>query len=202
MSQAPKYSPDHIEAGMHLILLGLQQRFGLDIDDPNFADTPKRVSRMYDEIFSGVKDTEEQVKTILASSFPSNYDQMILVRDIETFSMCPHHFLPVHYHISVAYIPAGDAKGSGKVLGISKLARLVEILAKRPVLQEQLTDDITRYLMTLKGCRGAACIVKGTHYCMVMRGVKKPTATTITSSLKGVFLDKPEARQEFLELTR
>jgi GTP cyclohydrolase I len=193
---------DLIQVGMKLILEGLNEKFGLDLKDPNFTDTPKRVSRMYDEIFSGIKDTEEQVKAILASSFPSNYDQMILVRDIETFSMCPHHFLPVHYHISVAYIPAGDPKCSGKVLGISKLARLAEILAKRPVLQEQLTEDITRHLMTLEGCRGAACIVKGTHYCMVMRGVKKPSATTITSSLKGVFFDKPEARQEFLELAR
>jgi GTP cyclohydrolase I len=193
---------DLIEMGMELILKGMKNRFGLNLEDPNFTDTPKRVSRMYDEIFSGIKDTDEQVKKILDSSFPSNYDQMILVRDIETFSMCPHHFLPVHYHISVAYIPSGDPKCSGRVLGISKLARLAEILAKRPVLQEQLTDDITRHLMTLEGCRGAACIVKGTHYCMVMRGVKKSTATTITSSLKGVFFDKPEARGEFLELAK
>lgn len=184
--------------GMELILKGMKNRFGLNLEDPNFTDTPKRVSRMYDEIFSGIKDTDEQVKKILDSSFPSNYDQMILLRDIETFSMCPHHFLPVHYHISVAYIPSEK----GRVLGISKLARLAEILAKRPILQEQLTDDITRYLMSLEGCRGAACIVKGVHYCMVMRGVRKPTTTTITSSLKGVFLNKPEARQEFLELTK
>lgn len=189
---------DLVKEGMRHILQGLQEKFGLQIEDANFSGTPERVSRMYDEIFSGIRNTSEQVQEILASSFPSSYNQMILLKDIETFSMCPHHFLPVHYFISIAYIPSEE----GQVLGISKLVRLAEILAKRPVLQEQLTEDIPKYLMILKGCKGAACIIKGTHYCMVMRGVKKPNATTITSSLKGAFFDKPEARQEFLELVK
>ena len=182
---------DLVKEGMRHILQGLQEKFGLQIEDANFSGTPERVSRMYDEIFSGARNTSEQVQEILASSFPSSYNQMILLKDIETFSMCPHHFL-----ISIAYIPSEE----GQVLGISKLARLAEILAKRPVLQEQLTEDIPKYLMILKGCKGAACIIKGTHYCMVMRGVKKPNATTITSSLKGAFFDKPEARQELMQL--
>ncbi len=188
---------DHIEIGMSYILHGLQEDYGQELDD-NFTDTPKRVSKMYNELFSGIKDTDKQIQEILNSSFPANYDQMVLLKNIEVFSICPHHFLPVHYFITVGYIPSEN----GFVLGISKLARFVEILARRPVLQEQLTEDITRYLSTLKGNKGAGCIVKGVHYCMVMRGVKQTNATTITSSLKGVFFSKPEARQEFLELIK
>lgn len=189
---------DLIQAGMRFVLRGLNEKFGLDLSDTNFADTPKRVSRMYDEVFSGLINTKKQVKDVLSHSFPSNYDQMIALKDIEVFSMCPHHFLPVHYHVSVAYIPSKD----GQVIGISKLARLVEILAKRPVLQEQFTEDITKALKSIEGCRGAACVARGVHYCMVMRGVKQDKAITITSSMKGVFLEKQEARQEFLELVR
>jgi len=187
---------DAVKLGMELILSGLKNKYGLELDE-NFTDTPDRVSRLYDEIFSGIKDTQKQISKILNSAFPTGYDQMILLKDIEVFSMCPHHFLPVRYLISVAYIPSEG----GRVLGISKLARLVEILAKRPVLQEQLTEDITKNLLSLN-IKGAACVVKGVHYCMVMRGVKQSNAITITSSLKGAFLSKLEARQEFLELIR
>ena len=136
-------STDIIQAGMGVILKGMAHKYGLDTTDINFKDTPARVSRMYDEIFSGIQDTDRQIQDILNSSFPSDYDQMILLRDVEVFSMCPHHFLPVHYHISVAYVPSEK----GYVLGLSKLARLVEVLAKRPVLQEQLTKDIAEHLI-------------------------------------------------------
>ena len=189
---------DFVEEGMQLILTGLRDRFGLEIGNGNFDGTPERVSRMYDEIFAGLQDTEKQIEGLLSSSFPADYDQMILARDVEAFSMCPHHFLPVHYSISVAYIPSQK----GAVLGLSKLIRLVELLARRPVLQEQLTEDITRHLMRLNNCIGAACVVRGIHYCMIMRGVKQSRVATITSSLKGVFFDKPEARQEFMELAK
>ena len=189
---------DLIEEGMRLILTGLKERFGLEIANGNFDGTPERVSRMYDEIFGGLQDTEKQIEDLLSSSFPADYDQMILAKDVEAFSMCPHHFLPVHYSISVAYIPSRK----GAVLGLSKLIRLVEVLARRPVLQEQLTEDISRHLMRLNDCIGAACVVRGTHYCMIMRGVKQSRVATITSSLKGVFFDKPEARQEFMELAK
>lgn len=192
---------DYIRLGMEYILKGMEKGYGLVLDE-NFTETPARVSRMYDEIFTGIKDTEAQVAGILASAFPAEYDQMILQKDIETFSMCPHHFLPVRYLVSVAYIPSWLPPDRGRVLGLSKLARLVEILAKRPVLQEQLTEDITKHLMTLDGCQGAACVIRGAHFCMIMRGAKQSNAVTITSSLRGVFFDKPEARQEFLGLTR
>lgn len=180
-----------IEKGMHLILKGLRKEFGLKIKDQHFIDTPKRVARAYMEIFSGIKNTEEQVKEILATAFESDMDQMIVAKDIHVFSMCPHHFLPVEYFISVAYIPKGF------ILGLSKLARLAEILARRPVIQEQLCSEITEYLMMINPL-GAAARVSGQHFCMRMRGVNKSEAIVVTTSVLGAFRDDPATREEFL----
>ena len=185
---------DPLEFAAWNLLQALSEELGLDLNDENFDDTPARISRMYREILSGLKDTDKQVEKILNSAFPCNNDQLVLVRDIEAFSLCPHHFLPVHYKIHVAYIP------SEKVIGLSKLARLVNVLAKRPVLQEQFVEDVSSSLMKIEGCLGAACIAEGTHYCMVMRGVRQSQSRTITSSLKGVFLEDARARQELMQL--
>lgn len=184
-----------IEYGMSCILEGLQREFGLKIKDQHFVDTPKRVARAYMEIFEGIKNTNKQVEEILSTAFTSNMDEMIVVKDIQVFSMCPHHFLPVEYNIAIAYIP------DGYILGISKLSRLVEVLAKRPVVQEQLTEEITKYLMTIKA-KGAAARVEGQHFCMRMRGVKKPDAIVITTSVTGAFRDDPSTRGEFLNYTQ
>lgn len=186
-----------IERAMEYMFEGLKDELGLDITDENFRETPQRVSRMYKEIFAGVPNTERQVQDILQSAFPCDRDSMIVMKDVETFSMCPHHFLPVHYIVHVGYIPAGK-----KVLGISKLIRLVDILAKRPVLQEQFVEDVTQYLMTIDGCEGAVCIAEGKHYCMGMRGVKRPGATTTTSSMRGAFIRSPGVREEFMQLIK
>lgn len=186
-----------IEKGMHYILIGLRDEFGLDLKDENFRDTPKRVARAYSEIFEGVKNTDKKVKRILNSGFPCEYDQMIIAANVEVYSMCPHHFLPVKYSISAAYLPS---KKTGKVIGISKLSRIIEILAKRPVLHEQLVMDIADALMTLQGCQGAAVIANGVHYCMVMRGVKQPHSNTVMSAMRGVFLEEAIVRQEFMQL--
>lgn len=184
-----------IEKGVHQIFRGLKE-MGLDLNDPNFTDTPKRVARAFMEIFQGVGQTEEKVKEILSTSFPSEFDQMVIAKDVIAHSMCPHHLLPVEYKIQVGYIPGVD----GEVIGISKLSRLVELLAQRPVLQEQFVDDVTKALMTIKGVRGAICIAEGRHFCMIMRGIKKPTATTVTSSIKGLFAEDPYAKSEFVQL--
>lgn len=186
---------DHskIEKGVSLILDGL----GVNSDDLNFKDTPSRVARAYQEILGGMENTEKQIKEILSSSFPSEFSQMVLLNNIRAFSFCPHHLLPVDYQVTVAYIPSEN----GEVLGISKLGRLVTTLAKRPVLQEQLTEDITKHLMGIKGVVGAGCVVKGIHYCMVMRGAKQSEAVTITSSLKGSILTDEKARNEFTFLS-
>lgn len=181
----------HIERGMHLILKGLKLEFGLKIKDQHFIGTPKRVARAYAEIFEGVKNTDKQIEDILSTAFKSNMDQMIVVKDIHSFSMCPHHFLPVEMYIDVAYIP------NGYVLGISKLPRLVEILAKRPVIQEQLTEEIAQYLMSIKAS-GAAVRVRGQHFCMRMRGVRKPEAVMVTTTVLGAFREDQSTRNEFL----
>jgi GTP cyclohydrolase I len=187
-------SQDPIQRACQDLLMAISSELGLDLSDENFFDTPERMSRMYREILSGLHNTDHQVEEILKSAFPSTNDQLVLVRDIEAFSLCPHHFLPVHYKIHVAYIP------SEKVIGLSKLARLVNVLAKRPVLQEQFVEDVSSSLMKIEGCLGAACIAEGTHYCMVMRGVRQSQSRTITSSLKGVFLEDASARQELMQL--
>lgn len=184
-----------IEKGIHLVFKGLKKEFGLDLNDENFKDTPKRIARAYYEIFYGIKNTNEQVKNILASSFLSSNNEIVLVKDIRVFSMCPHHLLPVDYKVHVAYIP------NGKVLGISKLARLAEILAKRPVLQEKFVNDVTEALQQINPL-GAACLAEGRHYCMIMRGICQPNAVTVTSSLKGVFFEEESARQELMKLIK
>lgn len=183
-----------------ILLEAFSSELGLDLNDVNFKDTPARMARMYKEIFSGVKDTQSQVDAILNSAFPCDNNQLILMKDIDVYSMCPHHLLPVHYNIHVAYIPGKD------VVGLSKLVRLVELLAKRPVLQEQLVEDVSTNLMKIDGAVGAACIAEGVHLCMAMRGIKKH-AKTVTSSLKGVFLEggdakAQQARQELMSLLK
>ncbi len=186
---------DKVEQGAQLILEGLRDQFGLDINDENFRDTPRRISRSYWEIFEGIENTEERVKEILSTAFPSGeYESIIFCPDIVTFSMCPHHLLPVEYSTCVGYIPSK----TGKVLGASKLARLVDLLAKRPVLQEKLTTDIAEHLDSINP-EGVGVVVSGVHYCMRMRGVKKMTSFQ-TSAMKGVFMSDPKTRKEFFDL--
>ena len=187
----------HFKKAAKEIFLGLQE-MGLDITDINFKDTPERVGRAYYEIFEGVQNTEEEVKKILSTGFPSEgMNNMITACGITAFSMCPHHLLPVEYKINVGYVPTAE----GKVLGISKLSRLVRLLAKRPVLQETLGEDIVNALMSI-GAQGAACCIAGRHMCMRMRGVKDPTATVQSQSMRGCFKNDINCRNEFLLTTK
>lgn len=187
----------HFKKAAHEIFKGLKQ-MGLDITDVNFKDTPERVGRAYYEIFEGVQNTEEEVKKILSTGFPSEgMNNMITACGITAFSMCPHHLLPVEYKINVGYVPTAE----GKVLGISKLSRLVRLLAKRPVLQETLGEDIVNALMSI-GAQGAACCIAGRHMCMRMRGVKDPSATVQSQSMRGCFKDDINCRNEFLLTTK
>lgn len=184
-----------VERGMYYILKGLRDELGLDVTTEHFKDTPKRVARAYAEIFSGVQDTEQQVQSILSTSFSSDLDDMMVVRDIEVFSMCPHHFLPVVYKIDIGYLP------NGQILGLSKLPRVAEILAKRPVVQEDLAIDIADALMSIQP-KGVGVRIQGCHFCMGMRGVKKPGSSAITSAMRGAFLHDPSVRQEFISLCK
>jgi GTP cyclohydrolase I len=186
-----------IRTGITFILDGL----GLDLSDPNFEGTPDRVVRSYMEIFAGLDENVDfQIEQILERTFPCDHQQMIVARQLEIFSMCPHHLLPVHYNISVAYLPG---KGEdAKVLGLSKLVRLTELLAARPVLQEQVVNDVTAALMWVPGCIGAGCIAHGAHFCMRMRGVGQTGSVVTTTSLRGEFLTDQMVRSEFLDLVR
>ena len=184
-----------IEQGMTTILEGLHDAFGLNLEDENFKDTPRRVARAYAEIFRGVKDTDKQIERILGTSFQADVKEMIVAKDVKAFSMCPHHFLPVEYNITVAYI------SNGKVLGISKLARLAEILAKRPVLQETFTEEIAEKLFKGVSAQGVGVWVEGVHYCMKMRGAKQVQAKTVTSAIRGCF-EESEVRAEFMALAK
>jgi len=198
-SEAPQFSgEDRIAFGVVQILKGLAEAYDLDTTDENFRQTPARVARAYKQIFGGLHNTEKQVEGILSAAFPCKSTQMIVQRNIRVYSMCPHHLLPVIYNVSVAYIPTPG----GKVLGLSKLARITELLARRPVLQEQFVEDVTEALMKLKGCEGAACYAEGQHFCMMMRGACQDDAVTITSSLKGAFIKEDGTRSEFFDLAR
>ena len=175
-----------MKEGISTFLEGL----GINLTDQHFKGTPGRIVRAYQEIFEGMENTKIRAKKILSTAFKSKLNQMIIVKDIHVFSMCPHHFLPIEYHISVAYIP------DGKVLGLSKIPRLVELLAKRPIIQEDLTDEITYCLMSIKPL-GAAAQVTAHHLCMRMRGAKVPESIVITSSVLGAFREDIATRNEF-----
>ena len=169
---------------------------GLGIDfkkDANFIDTPNRIVEMYDEIFAGLLDGDiAELEDHLTKTFPCNYDQMIIEKGIDSWGVCPHHFLPVKYRVDIGYLPGHQ------VLGLSKLPRVVQILSKRPVLQEQLTQDIVDYLERVLKPRGAIVKVNGIHHCMVMRGVRSNNAEAITSAITGVFRYIPSLKEEFM----
>lgn len=184
---------ENFELAAKHIIMGLHD-LGFETDWDNFHDTPKRFARAYCEIFSGCKDTDAQVKHILSTSFPSQgSENMVVAKDIVCFSACPHHLLPVEYHVCVGYIP----KEGGNVLGISKLARLVNVLAKRPALQETFTQEICDALDSV-GALGSIALVEGQHMCMRMRGAKATNTSITTTSVSGYFKDNPSTKQEFL----
>lgn len=167
---------------------------GLDINNENFKDTPNRIVREYKEIFAGI-ECKDEIKKILSTSFPTKYDGMVIEHPIRCYSMCPHHFLPVEYDVSIGYIPK---KGG---LGLSKLPRLVELLAKAPKLQEDFTKDIIDNLVKAINPKGSMVVVRGKHFCMQMRGVKKQDCITTTSAFSGVF-EHQDTRNEFMELIK
>lgn len=170
---------------------------GLDPKDPNLEDTPVRIWTSYLELCSGLW-AKDELDGLFEAMFPCTYDQMILAKDIDTVGLCPHHFMPVEYVIHIGYIP----KRGGNVLGISKLARLARILAHRPVLQEQLTQDIADTLMDKLDPDGVGVVASGRHSCMRLRGVRSDKASIVTSAMTGVLRYSEKARGEFLELCK
>ncbi len=166
---------------------------GEDPSREGLLNTPNRIIKMWDEIYAGYKKDPADILTTFASD---GYDQIVLLKDIEFYSMCEHHNLPFFGKAHVAYLP-GD-----KVIGISKLARLVDIYARRMQIQERIGEQVTSALMTYLQPRGAACVIEAAHMCMRMRGVGKQNSTMVTSSLKGVFLQDTGLKNEFLTLIK
>ena len=171
----------HLEAVLRLL--------GLDMTDPNLADTPERIARLYLEMFHGLREGAEPDVT----TFPNEegYSSMVMERDIPFYSMCAHHFVPFYGHAHIAYIPGP------RIVGLSKLPRILEFYAKRPQLQERLTEQVADYLWRNLSPLGAMVVIEARHLCVEMRGVKKPGALTVTSALRGCFEER-EVRAEFL----
>jgi GTP cyclohydrolase I len=165
----------------------------LDLDDPHLRETPARVGRMYLEIFRGLKDQSEPTVTCFPNT--DEYRNMVIVRDIEFFSVCSHHMIPFFGKAHVAYIP------NERIVGLSKIARMVEFYARRPQLQERLTEQVIDFLVDKLEPAGAIAVLEARHLCMEMRGVEKPGALTTTSALRGSF-NEPRVRQEFFDLLK
>ncbi|MFF5919088.1 GTP cyclohydrolase I FolE [Streptomyces flavochromogenes] len=155
---------------------------GEDPDREGLKETPARVARAYKELFAGLWQTPEEV---LTTTFDLGHDEMVLVKDIELMATCEHHLLPFHGVAHIGYIPAE----SGKITGLSKLARLVDVFARRPQVQERLTTQIADSLMEILEARGAIVVIEAEHMCMTLRGVRKPGAKTTTSAVRGQLRD-------------
>ncbi len=176
-----------IEEGVRLILEGI----GEDADRPGLVDTPRRVADMYREIFAGIGVDPTPVPTVVPGA---NFDEMIMVKDIPLQSLCEHHLLPFNGKAHVAYIPNKD----GRITGLSKIARVVDILSKRPQVQERLTTEIADTIDAALEPRGVFVMIEAEHLCMTMRGVKKPGSMTVTSAVRGLFRSDARTRQEAL----
>lgn len=176
-----------IEAAVRTIL----EAVGEDPAREGLRDTPSRVARMYEELLGG---QEIDPTTFMDVHFTEEYDEMVVLRDIPFYSMCEHHLLPFMGKAHVAYLP------NGKVVGVSKLARVVEAFARRPQVQERLTGQIANLIMDKLGARGAGVIIEATHTCMTIRGVKKPGSVMVTSAMKGLFRTNIATRAEAMNL--
>jgi GTP cyclohydrolase I len=180
---------DHarIEAAVREILLAVQE----DPDREGLTETPARVARMYAEMFSGLHQ-DPRIHT--QKFFEEKYDEVVLVRDISFCSMCEHHLLPFMGKAHIGYMP------SGRVIGLSKLARVVEVFAQRPQVQERMTEAIADLLLEELDAKGVAVVIEATHSCMAIRGIRKPGSICVTSAMKGIFRSNLSSRAEIMQL--
>ncbi len=178
---------DRIRRAVREILIAV----GEDPEREGLLETPDRVARMYAEVFQGL---HQDPRIHLRKVFTQKYDEILLIRDIRMVSFCEHHLLPVVGQAHVAYIP------NGKVIGLSKIPRVVDVLAKRPQMQERLTEDLADLLMAELEAKGVAVVIEGSHSCMTIRGVNKPDSSFVTSALRGVFKERPATRSEVMSL--
>ncbi|MBP2704297.1 GTP cyclohydrolase I FolE [Microbispora sp. RL4-1S] len=185
----PGFDHDRIEKAVREILVAI----GEDPDRDGLRDTPARVARSFAEQFAGLGQRPEDALTTM---FDSDHDEMVLVRDIEVMSTCEHHLLPFHGVAHIGYTP----NDKGQITGLSKLARLVEVYARRPQVQERMTSQIADGLMRVLEPRGVIVVIEAEHMCMTMRGVRKPGAKTITSAVRGDFRTSEATRAEAMAL--
>jgi GTP cyclohydrolase IA len=178
---------DRIRRAVREILLAV----GENPDREGLRETPDRVARMYAEVFQGL---HQDPRLHLSKVFTQKYDEMVLIRDIRFVSFCEHHLLPVVGKAHVAYIP------NGKMVGLSKIPRVVDVLAKRPQMQERLTEELADLLMRELDTKGVAVVMEGSHSCMTIRGVNKPTSSFVTSAMRGVFKERLATRSEVMSL--
>ncbi|HEX4902892.1 MAG TPA: GTP cyclohydrolase I FolE [Acidimicrobiales bacterium] len=186
---APEIDQDRIAKAVREIL----EAVGEDPDRDGLLDTPARVARMYAEIFSGLHDSPDRH---LKTTFEAEHDEMVMVRDIPIYSACEHHLIPFIGKAHIAYIPGED----GRITGLSKLARLADVYAKRPQVQERLTVQIADALERVLEPRGALVVIEAEHLCMSMRGVRKPGSSTVTSAVRGLFKTSQATRFEAMRL--
>jgi len=187
----PEIDQPRIERAVREILLAL----GEDPERDGLADTPARVARAYAEQFAGLRQRPEDV---LTKVFDADHDEIVLVRDIELYSTCEHHLVPFFGVAHIGYIP----NEKGQITGLSKLARLVDVYARRPQVQERMTSQIANALEEVLEPRGVIVVIEAEHLCMSMRGVRKPGARTVTSAVRGVFRDSARTRAEAMSLVQ
>ena len=181
------------EARIRTAVASIIEAIGEDPNREGLVDTPKRIAEMYVELFMGIGvDPREELKV----GYEEGHREMVVVRDIPFYSMCEHHLLPFYGVAHVGYIPSAE----GRVVGLSKLARVVEIIASRPQIQERMTTEIANAIMDGLEPSGVAVVVQAEHLCMIMRGIKKPGSSIITSAIRGAFRDRPASRAEFFSL--
>lgn len=181
------------EAEIRQAITNIIKAIGENPRREGLTDTPKRVAEMYAELFQGLgQDPKEELEV----GFEEGHREMVIVRDIPFYSMCEHHLLPFYGVAHIGYLPNAD----GRVVGASKLARVVEIVSKRPQIQERMTTQVADAIVDGINPDGVGVIVQAEHMCMIMRGIKKPGSTILTSALRGSFRNRPETRAEFFAL--
>ncbi|MFY7064459.1 GTP cyclohydrolase I FolE [Nocardiopsis changdeensis] len=180
---------ERIERAVREILIAI----GEDPDRDGLLKTPERVARAYEEQFAGLGQKPDEVLTTV---FEAGHEEMVLVKDIELYSTCEHHLVPFYGVAHVGYIPGSD----GRITGLSKLARLVDVFARRPQVQERLTGQVADAIMEHLNPRGVIVVVEAEHLCMTMRGVRKPGAQTVTSAVRGIFRSSDRTRSEAMSL--
>ncbi len=181
------------EAKLQTAVKMMLEAIGENTEREGLKDTPHRVAKMYSELFSGLhQDPREHLQTFF---YDDQHEEMVLVKDIALYSMCEHHLLPFYGRAHIAYIPSG-----GRIVGLSKLIRVVETVARRPQLQERLTSSVADIIVEVMKPKGVVVVVDAEHLCMSIRGVKKPGSTTITSAVRGIFRRNQVSRAEAFSL--